>query len=400
MSDVFVWRQPIYDRKTGVVGYELHFRNADADGAEILDDDSATCQMLANTLVDIGLENLCGTRPVFVNFTREFVDGRFPIPFERERIVVQVLEDIHFHEALLDDLRQLRTLGFQIALDHFALTPAASPFLQLASIVKLNPQGLSERKVAEHLAELRRLPVKALATQIGTHDEFDRYLTAGFDLFQGGFLSHPRMIKGRQLPKNRRAIELLLAKVQDPDVKFHELESLVGQDVALTVRLLQLVNSSSMGLQKKVDSIERALVLVGLARVRNLVTLLTLAGMGDSSSALLETALVRAKMCERLGASLNGNCDAYFMVGLLSILDLFLQRPLEEILKALPLSKDVADALRNFTGGMGNALKCVLAYEQGHAASAKCLHLKKTAIQEAYLAAIAWAAHSVGDLRS
>jgi len=60
--DVFVARQAIFDRKQEVYAYELLFRSDavrnEFDGTEAA---SATTQVIANSLLSVGLENmLCG----------------------------------------------------------------------------------------------------------------------------------------------------------------------------------------------------------------------------------------------------------------------------------------------------------------------------------------------------
>ena len=391
LREVFVGRQPIYDRHMNVVAYELLFRNnGKASGADVTDGDAATFTVLTNTLIEIGLENVCGNRPAFINFTRGFIEGRFPIPVERDRIVIEVLESEIVDAPLLEGLHRLKEFGFRIALDDFQLTPQTRPLLDVADIVKLDIQQYDRRELADCVNELKTYSVTLLAEKVETLDEFERCIASGFDLFQGYFLSRPRLITGQSIPKNRLAVVQLMAKVQNPDIEFGELEKLVCLDVSLSVRLLQLVNSSAMSLPRKVDSIKHALVLLGIARVRNLVTLLSLAGTEDASRVLLGTALVRAKMCEQLGGWLNGNRDAYFTVGLLSSLDLFLQQPLAEIIRSVPLSEDVLNALLNSEGGMGSALQCALSFEQGGGESAQCLFLEPELLAEAYLAAVAW----------
>ena len=57
MSDIFIGRQPIYDRKLGVYAYELLFRSEQSNAADITDGDKATSDVIVNAFLEIGLDN-------------------------------------------------------------------------------------------------------------------------------------------------------------------------------------------------------------------------------------------------------------------------------------------------------------------------------------------------------
>ena len=82
-------------------------------------------------------------------------------------------------------------------------------------------------------------------------------------------------------------------------------------------------------------------------------------------SELLQTGLVRARMCELLAIEAHhSDSDSYFMLGLFSILDALMDATMEDILEKLPISEEVADALLKHEGGLGAVLSCCLACEQ------------------------------------
>jgi len=62
-----------------------------------------------------------------------------------------------------------------------------------------------------------------------------------------------------------------------------------------------------------------------------------------------------------------------------------------EILEPLPLVDDIKNAILHRAGMMGDALKCVEAYEQCNWDQAKCAGLDEREIRQAYLNSVAWA---------
>ncbi len=61
------------------------------------------------------------------------------------------------------------------------------------------------------------------------------------------------------------------AVIDDPRTSAADVAAIIGQDPALTVRLLRIANSPLHGLSGKVDSVVRAISVMGLQRLRELV---------------------------------------------------------------------------------------------------------------------------------
>ncbi|MCH7686249.1 MAG: HDOD domain-containing protein [Planctomycetes bacterium] len=261
----------------------------------------------------------------------------------------------------------------------------------MAEVVKVDYSRLNQVAVRNEVESLRDYPIDLLAENIGTYEEFELSRDLGFDLFQGHFLSQPRIIEQQTIPNNRLAILSLIGKLQDSSIAVGEIEELVTHDVSLSYKLLRYINSAAVGLGRKVDSIRQAVVLLGLQRLRTMITLIMLAGIDDKPIALLETAMLRARMCQSLACELDrDDQDAFFTVGLFSALDALMDSPLHRILEGLPLSDDVKGAILNYEGAMGAALKCVLCYERGEWDTVQCLNLEPSTIREAFLQSASW----------
>jgi len=390
MLEVLVGRQPIYNASLDVVAYELLFRKS-GKWAGVVDGDQATGQVLFNALVEIGLDNLVGDRLAFINCTRRFIAEDGLLPPIKHRIVLEILEDIEPDEEFLGALRRVGQAGYQVALDDFVYTDKCAGLLSLADIVKLDIRQLGQPRLDEHVQLLRRRGVRQLvAEKIETLEEFEHCKRLGFDLFQGYFLSKPRLVRSRTVPGNRLATLQLLASLQDPDVSLEQLEAMIAQDVTLSYKLLQGVNSSAMGVRKKIESIRQAIAMIGLERLRMMVALIALSGLSNKPPAIMNTVLLRAKMCELLARALNRtDCGSFYLVGLFSMLDVLLNLPLATVVKELPLGDDVKEALLNQEGAPGEVLRCVVAVERAEFDGVTCLGLTPMQIQQAYLQSIA-----------
>lgn len=390
-TPVFVGRQPIYDRDLDIAAYELLFRSGTENRATFVDGDAATSKLLINSVVEIGLENLVFGRPAYVNFTTNFLVGNCEIPFLPEQLVVEVLESVEPSHDVVVALRKLREEGFTIALDDFIESDNRQELLELSDIVKIDLCGFDGNRLEEEARRLKKLPLKILAEKVETVEQFDQCKDLGFDYYQGYFLSRPQIVEGTTIANNQLAILRLLVKLRDPTVSFDEVVDLIKQDVSLSIKLLRYVNSVAHGVRRQIDSVRQAAIRLGLQSICKIVTLISMGGLGEKPTPLIETALIRARICEILGATKRPeSAEMCFTVGLFSCLDAFLDRPLTEILNELPVTPEIREALLSRQGPMGRLLGTVLAFERGDWDATRQSNLDVTTIQSAYLNAVAW----------
>ena len=392
MQTLFLGRQPIYDRRLQVFAYELLFRTSDDNVAVIADAEGSTAQVVIDTFIEIGLENVVGQHLAFVNVSRAFLLDGYARQLPKERVVLEILEDVTIDDRLIACAEELAAAGYTIALDDFVYHDDFRPLLGIARIIKVDLRRLDEASVREHVRLLTRRDVKLLAEKVETKEEFDRCLDLGFDLFQGYYFQRPTIVTGRRPPTNRLAALRLLAALQSPNVTIAQVEALIGQDATISYRVLRVINSAMYGLARRVDSLHEAVVLLGLQRIRTWVTLMTLSGVSDKPHELLVTAMVRARMASQLTAHLPGDVhEAAFTVGLFSALDAILDLPMDEIVSSLPLSQEASDALLRQTGPLGEVLGCILLYERGDWDHVRLEGQSADSIRTVYLESVAWA---------
>ena len=398
MLDVFVGRQPIFDRELDVVGYELLFRSHGSDKADFVDGDRATSDVILNTFMEIGLDRLAGNGLAFINLTRDFILEKYPIPpLLSDRVVLEVLEDVKVDQEVVNALRALSSRGYKIALDDVARPEDIGPLLEVADIVKLDLAAVEQSRLGEYVDILRRHDVKLLAEKVETADVFDLCKRHGFDYFQGYFLCRPNVVSGHRMPAARLTVLRVLAKLSAPDMEFQELEQILQQDVSLSYKLLRVINSAFYAIPTKIESIRQALTLLGMRQIRSWTSLLLLSKIDDKPLELMVTAVVRAKMCELLATTLKERRpEIYFMVGLFSVLDALMEVRLEEALALLPLSEEIVSALLRYEGRLGSVLHCVLAYERGDWGAVRYPGIEPEVICDSYLESLDWA----NELRS
>ena len=394
MSDIFVGRQPIFDRKLRVYAYELLFRSGTANKATFgkLTPDGATSTTIVNSFLEFGLEKLVGNKLAFINLTEKFLFNEHALPIPPKQVVIEVLEDIPINFKLIQAIERLKAEGFTIALDDYIYNPAHKPLVSLVDIIKIDIKQLSRDDLIKHAIALKKFNAKLLAEKIETMDEFELCHKLGFEYFQGYFLSKPRVIQGKSLPTNKLAVMNLLAVMQKDNADISELEEAISFDVSITYRILKLMNSAFFNYPSKINSIRHAVLILGRQKLSSWASMFALSSMSDRPGEMIHIAMTRAKMCELLAEKAGAkSLEPFFTTGLFSALDIMMERELADLIKPLPLNEDIVCALLERKGIKGEALKCVMAYEVSDFANATFQNLTAYDIYVAQVEAVTWA---------
>jgi EAL and modified HD-GYP domain-containing signal transduction protein len=358
-------RQPILDERQRLFGYEILYRPVRGAMKRASDcPDVATATVSVHAVLDIGIEKLAGDAQVFVNVTRHTLEQGLYEFLPPERVVLEVPEDCSVDESLVKWIERAKDKGFRIALDDFVMSGPTAPLVPLADVIKIEVPALDEEGLRRHAEALARPGVRLLAEKVETRAIQRCCLDAGYDLFQGYFFSEPEHVAGSHVAPDRTLLMRLLAEVHDPEATIESLEQLVVVNNALAYKLLKYVNSALHGVAQPIESIRHAIVMLGLDRVRTCASMLLLSGLDSKPQELVLTALMRARSCELIGrARGRENPQKLFTVGLLSLLDSFLDRPMPDLLADLPIADDIRAALIDHRGPLAGSLEAAIAFE-------------------------------------
>ena len=368
MTDlVYVGRQSIYDRDFNVTAYELLYRSSSRNYVQIDDHSSATAELLSNVFTSIGFDDLVGDKPAFINMPREFLVGDYPIPEIHANIVIEILEHVEPDEEVIEALLALKKRGYTLALDDYIFDAQHEPFLNIVDIIKLDVAEIGIERLSEKVHQLKQYDVQLLAEKVETESEVEQCFAMGFDFFQGYYFSYPKIVSGRKISGSQISIVELANQLHQSNVDVSQLTELISHDVALSYKLLRYVNSAMYSFEREITSIDETVFILGLDTLVRLVHVVMAGSFGEDSADVLESALVRALMCEALAVELDKKSEkgTYFMVGLFSRLDALLGIPLADALAELPIGDDVKQALLEASGELGKVLNMVVAYCDG-----------------------------------
>jgi EAL and modified HD-GYP domain-containing signal transduction protein len=191
-SDVFIGRQPVFDRRNHVVAYELLFRSGQDREAHIIDDSLATSQVIHRAFRDLGLRTVVGARRAFINVDAPTLMRRDIELLPADRVVIELLETIEVDKAMVKRCRELKAKGYRLALDDFVRYGTEyEPLLEIVDIVKIDVPALSRSSLANLVDLLHDWRPKLLAEKVETSECARDCLALGFNLFQGFFFARP-----------------------------------------------------------------------------------------------------------------------------------------------------------------------------------------------------------------
>jgi c-di-GMP-related signal transduction protein len=397
LLEKFLARQPIFDAARAVYGYELLFRSGPENYFSHPQPDVASASA-ADNLFLFGIERLTEGRRAFINCTREFLISDYPALLPKDRVVIEILEDIRLDEEVLAACRQLKRAGYSIALDDFRDRPEWQPLVVLADFIKVDVLSTSLLEQS-HLAEkFSRTSVRLVAEKVETYADFERTLGLGYKYFQGYFFSRPQVLKHHDIPAYKLNYLRVLQAANQPQISIEQMANLIKEEASLSYRLLRYLNSPAFFLVSEVGSIPHALRLLGERGIRRWVSLVAVACMGhDKPQELIMLPLTRARFCELLApaAGLADSSNDLFLLGLLSAIDAILDMKMEDVLKEIAIREEIRDALLGKKNALREVFETVLMYETGSWAgvdeAAARLEIDKNVIPSIFMQAVEWA---------
>ncbi len=391
-SEILYAQQPILDVNQELVAYELLFRG----NFDEVDGFSASARVLLNAFDEGHFTADSMSVPLFVNFTEELL---FNVPpFDTSYFVIELLETIEPSERVIQQVKALKALGYRIALDDFTYSAAMIPLLKCADIVKIDVMATPVEKLSDLVDTLRGYGLTLLAEKVEDHEMFEVCKKLRFDWYQGYFFARPKPIQGRSVGPNKAAVLTMVSALQSHDLDLRTLEDIIAGDSGLTYKVLKLSNSAATKRAVPIDSIGKAIAMLGLRRLQNFSTLMTLSELGEKPSQLQVYTTQRSLLCERLGGLLPTEIgsEVFRTVGILSCCDAYFDEDLEQLIPNLPLSDDVTDAILKHEGELGTVLRATQALQESRWndvdwATLELIGLSEAAILEVVRETSSWA---------
>jgi c-di-GMP-related signal transduction protein len=294
------------------------------------------------------LQMLTGQAKAFINLDMSALSHGAARLLPPDRVVIEILENVVPTQEVIDRCKELCNSGYTLALDDYIGNTKWEPLIPLVKFLKVDFRAADHDARAAIVKRHRGNGMHCLAEKVETQRELDEARAMGYSFFQGFFFCKPSMLSTREIPGNKLNYLRLLESVSSPNFSHQAVENLLKNDPSLVYKLLRYLNSSLLALRGEIHSVCEAISLLGENEFRRWVSILaTVAMASDKPPELIRTALTRAFFYEAISHPIGipAQSSDLFLMGLLSVSDAILDRPIQQILAGLPISPQVSTAL-------------------------------------------------------
>ena len=394
---------PLFDENMTVSAYSIfsqkhnYFLNPMLQGTG--QTDGAVRVAGLELIQNIGIETLADGKEIFVPVTNMsiFSDVENQCSAPPERIVFLLDNTIPPIEMYINRLKQLREMGYKLAIRKLSVAEFENyrEVLALMDYVLLNNRKIAIDKAKIYFGKLYP-NAKLCAGNISEMETFENLKEdGGYSLYEGRFYRMP-LTKGdnKIAPLKMNYIQLLNV-VNDGDFDLQKAADIIGRDTALTISLLKIVNR--MAINSGITSIRHAAAMLGQKELKKWINT-AVAGQlySDKPSEVTRLSLLRAKFAENMAESykLAIRKDELFLMGLFSVLDVILERPMAEALEMMKVDGDIKKALVERSGPLAPILDFILQYEDANwqEVSRQMLleNISMETVQKAYMDTLLW----------
>ncbi|MBL1417006.1 MAG: histidine kinase [Moritella sp.] len=329
-----------------------------------MDAEQATSRLLSEQFMN-SCSNTTGNKLAFINFPYSSLIRLIPTLFPKDKLIIEILEGCEPTDELLQAVVIMSKKGYKLALDDFIPDSRWERFLPYIDFIKFDIQVFPLTEAKSFIHHHLNYKIKFLAEKVETYEEFQQAKKIGFDYFQGYFFSKPEMLQQRVIAPSELVTLQLCKEISTSELNYAAIEKLLASDVTLSYKLLKYVNASSL-IIKTITSFKHALIYLGQDKLRLFISLMTVAHANQYKPQYLYVlSIQRARICEQLvtKGSFKAEPSEAFLMGMFSLLDALLDKPLPLLLTNLPLSDELKLALNDGKGELGNLLNAVKAYE-------------------------------------
>ena len=351
-------RRPLLHRGGHLAGFEVSAVIATSESAELASSAAELLQGMADTAVN--------GRMALATLTEQELSSPAVVERIRPGMMFAVADAATPLSTQLPWVQDVRSRGG--VLGTLAVPRAGASFVVLDAANVTMSTLLNRARACRAAAPGCQL----VATGLRTIDDVEIALSGPFEMAAGLFdRVGQRRESGTLSPNVISLCRLLNRAMTEPDTR--ALCQDIRGDIDLTYRLLRHANSPLLGLHRQVDSVEQALQLLGRQALFRLVTVLLVARSDSrpTAIALHELALTRAHFLEDMAKQIWAPAATLYTTGLLSLLDVMMQQPMDRVLEPIGLTQESRDALLHRSGPWHEMLELARCLETGQTEQAR-----------------------------
>ena len=394
---------PLFDSKTQVKAYSIFaqkynsYMNPSILGTGSLDGSGSVLGI--DIVESMGLETLTDDKNVFVEVTNVSIFSNIDEQFTdaHDKLVLLFDQSVTPTEMYVNRLKELKASGYKLAIRKLQVKQFEEykEILNLVDYVLLDHKKIDITKAKVYFQKVYP-NVSLVAVNVNTQEDYDALTTdGGYDLYEGKFFRIPVVNSQKDLSPMKATYIELLNIVNDPDFDLDKAATVIEHDTALVISLLAMVNR--MTVNSGISTVGHAAAMLGQKELKRWInTAVTKELCSDKPAEITRSSLIRARFAELLAPTfgLNTSSSELFLMGLFSVLDAMLDKPMKEALELVKVSKDISNALIEGTGKYAPVLEFMNAYSDANWSEVSrqliLINAQDSAVYESYTSSLSW----------
>ncbi len=397
--DVCIARQPIFNINMEVYGYEILYREGNENLFPSINGENASSSVLTSCFIDFGINDVTNNKKAFINFTGELLKNNIASIFPKDYLVVEILESVVIDQSIIESCKILKEKGYMLAIDDFEYQEGYEELINIVDIIKVDFVISSEYERGEIVKKYKREGLEFLAEKVETYEEYRKAIEMGYTYFQGYYFSKPEIGSRKKVVPYKENHLKLINTLNSKEPEFREIAKTIENDLAFSYEVLRLVNSAYFNRKNKIMSTRHAIVTLGIGELKKWLYLALMRDLKqDKPEEIVNSCMLRGKFLENIAIKTNKNGLASEMMtlGMFSMIDILMNKDIEEALKEINFSDSIKCILtHNITEGfMADSFQIVLKYEKGQWDEVEKIigkiDISISQLNEAYMEAIKW----------
>ena len=397
----FISSIPMFDANMAVQAYRMMTRSGDKLMGAAEDFRMLGGELLAPALEcvkDIGVEPFAGGHEFFVDITKYQLLVGMPLNMKIPPLnfVCVINKDSLLDNAVYSRLGMLRRNKYKMAIE------GLTDILSRDTMVKVFDYILLSFESPTFAADLKELQpyfsrITLVITDVPDRATYEMFSGTSGVMLCGDFHNQPITEGITEISPLKINALNLLKQINDESFDLIDAARTIGRDPSLSISLLRFLNSMNPNRSKKINSIRGAVAILGQKEVKKWATIAISINLAeDRPGEITRLSLIRAKFAENLAPAFHMAIKAgiLFLAGLFSLLDIILQRPMNEAMSEIAADDEIRDALVERKGPVADVLSIIYAYERADWHESSIIMVRNDVdievLSQAYLDSLFW----------
>jgi EAL and modified HD-GYP domain-containing signal transduction protein len=353
-------KQKIFDNKNQLYAYELVFKDGANNDTGLSSSVKGTAQLIMSSITSKELDKLLAPKTLaFVDVNEEILSKGILDVLDKDRFILNILEDIDLTEKVVSKIIQYKKRGFKLSIEHFdssaQMIKKFNILFNYVDIIKMDIVLSEPENLEKVMSKFKGGRIKLLAQNIESKEDHKICLEMGFDLFQGYYLDKPEVIEIIGSKEPAQFIILQLIKIIKDNNSTEQLEFFIKKQPDLSYKLVQFFNNSKR-FNVKIESLTQVITLMGRDKLLRwlLVYLYSEVSQNPASKTILALAIKRA---ERMEAEADfRHKDKAYLAGMFSMLSSIFETDIKELMNHIQMDSDITSLVLEKKGIFAGSL--------------------------------------------